>query len=68
MNTTAKYGNNVYDSLPAELKQICLNCDRPRCVGKCRRYDEASRAFYRKQGKTSRMGKKPKHYDFLANC
>lgn len=39
----AKFERDYLDATPQELREVCLNCSRPRCSGNCVKFDEAYR-------------------------
>lgn len=66
--------NKCYESLealPRELVDVCLNCTRPRCIGKCPRYEEAARKYRTENGRSVfvrnmtgiRTGYEPQRYE-----
>ena len=59
------------ETLPKELVDVCLNCPRKKCVGKCVRYEAAARKYrdenggcvYARNMAGKRTGYEPKRYE-----
>lgn len=41
----AKFERDYLDATPQELREVCLNCSRPKCSGDCVKFDDAYRRY-----------------------